>query len=118
MEIIAERLRTLREGIKLSQAKLARLAGSQQTSINRYEKQVNAPPHEVLLWYANYFDVSMDYIYGRTDKPQGINYTFKPKAITESSEIQRFVEMCFDPSSSINEKLKQTLVQLLEEDSK
>jgi len=116
--VFSERLRTLREGNKLSQAKLAKLAGTIQTNINRYEKQVNAPPHELLLWYADFFDVSMDYIYGRTDKPQGINYTFNPKTITDNTEMQRFVEMCFDPRSSINEKLKQTLVQLLEEGTK
>jgi len=117
-EIFSERLRSLREGVKLSQAKIARLVGTTQASINRYEKQVGLPPHETLLWYADYFDVSMDYLYGRTDKPQGINYSFNPKTITDNTEMQRFVEMCFDPRSSVNEKLKLTLLQLLEEDSK
>jgi len=115
MEIIAERLRTLREGVKLSQAKIAKLAGTQQTSINRYEKQVNAPPHETLLWYADYFDVSMDYIYGRTDKPQGINYKYHPKTFTDDADMRKFVEMCFDPKSSMNERLKNTLLEMLGE---
>jgi len=117
-EIFSERLRTLREGVKLSQSKIAKMVGTTQTSINRYEKQVGLPPHETLLWYADYFDVSMDYLYGRTDKPQGINYTFNPKTITDSAEMQRFVEMCFDPKSSVNERMKQTLLELLEEGTK
>ena len=66
MEILAERMRTLREGMKLSQAKMAKLVGTTQASINRYENHVGLPPHKTLLWYADYFDVSMDYIYGRT----------------------------------------------------
>ena len=108
----------MREGVKLSQAKIAKMVGTTQASINRYEKQVGLPPHETLLWYADYFDVSMDYLYGRTDKPQGINYTFNPKTITDSAEMQRFVEMCFDPKSSVNERMKRTLLELLEEGTK
>jgi len=114
-EIFSERLRTLRESVKLSQMKISKLVGTTQASINRYEKQVGLPPHETLLWYADYFDVSMDYLYGRTDKPQGINYSYNPKIITDSEEMKQFVEMCFDPRSSLNDKLKQTLLELLEE---
>jgi len=29
--------------------------------------------------------------------------------------MKQFVEMCFDPRSSLNDKLKQTLLELLEE---
>jgi transcriptional regulator with XRE-family HTH domain len=115
MEIFAERLRTLREGMKLSQAKVAALVGTTQTSINRYENQVGLPPHKTLLWYANYFDVSMDYIYGRTDKPQGELYEFRPKLMEDSAEMRQFIEMCFDPNSPMNDKLKQTLVEMLGE---
>ena len=114
-DIFSKKLRTLREGMKLSQAKIAKLVGTTQSSINRYEKQVGLPPHEILLWYADYFDVSLDYIYGRTNKPQGINYKFNPKVITDSTEMQQFVEMCFDPRSPMNDRLKQTLLELLEE---
>ena len=30
-------------------------------------------------------------------------------------EMERFIEMCFDPSSPMNERLKKTLVQMLSE---
>ena len=30
-------------------------------------------------------------------------------------EMERFVEMCFDPGSPMNERLKKTLVQMLSE---
>ena len=114
-EIFAERMKTLREGMKLSQLKIADLVGTTQSSINRYEKQVGLPPHETLLWYADYFDVSMDYLYGRTDKPQGKLYKYRPKVIEDSSEMKQFVEMCFDPNSSMNDRLKQALFEILEE---
>ena len=79
MQIMAERLKILRESIKLSQKKVGALVGTTQASINRYENEIGAPPHKTLLWYADYFDVSLDYIYGRTDQPQGKLYDFQPK---------------------------------------
>lgn len=115
MRILAERMRTLREGVKLSQAKVAALIGTTQASINRYENEIGLPPHKTLLWYADYFDVSMDYIYGRTDQPQGKLYDYRPKIIEDNEEMRRFVEMCFDPNSSINDRLKQTIIEMLGE---
>lgn len=115
MKIVGERLRTLRDGIKLSQTKLANIIGTTQACINRYETDVSSPPLTVLLWYAEYFDVSLDYIFGRTDKPQGKLYEYKPKIAEDSEEMRRFVEMCFDPNSPMNERLKETLLQMLGE---
>lgn len=118
MGIVGERLRALREGVKLSQAKIAAIVGTSQVSINRYENGTGTPPLKVLLWYADYFDVSLDYIFGRTDKPQGKLYEYKPKIIENNVEMQRFVEMCFDPKSPMNDKLKHTLIKMLEEGKK
>ena len=69
---------------------------------------------ELFRRYADYFDVSLDYIFGRTDKPQGATYTFKPKITPEREEMRRFIEMCFDPQSPINGKLKETLLRMME----
>ena len=69
MQILGERLKALREGMKLSQQKVADMIGCPQTSIYRYENGTYTPSAEALLWYADYFDVSLDYIFGRTDKP-------------------------------------------------
>jgi len=117
-EIFAERLRKLREGVRMSQAQIATLVGTTSASIGRYENQIGYPPHKTLLWYADYFDVSMDYLYGRTDKPQGKHYEFQPKVIEDSVEMRQFIEMCFDPSSSMNDRLKQTLIEMLGEAKK
>ena len=115
MQILAERLKSLREGVKMSQTQIANLLGTTQTSIYRYETETGLPPHKTLLWYADYFDVSMDYIYGRTDKPQGQLYEYRPKALEDSAEMRQFIEMCFDPSSPVNDRLKQTLIEMLGE---
>lgn len=116
MEIIAKRIRILREGIGLSQTKLATDLEATQSSINRYENNQTAVPAELLLRYADYFDVSLDYIFGRTDKPQGGLYKFKPKGMPEKRELRQFIEMCFDPESPMNERLKEALFRIMEEE--
>ena len=115
MDIMARRLRTLREKMGMSQAKLAKEIGVTQASVNRYETARVTPPAEVLLFYADRFDVSLDYIFGRTEKPQGKLYNYQPKPAVDSDEMRKFVEMCFDPKSPMNERLKQVLVDLLQQ---
>lgn len=122
MKEIAQRLKSLRESVNLSQAKIAALMNTTQASINRYENENSSPPLKVLLWYADFFDVSMDYIFARTDEPQGKLYEHKPKvveAITQDNkELKQFVEMCFDPNSPVSEQLKSILTKALEEQKK
>ena len=115
MKVLAERLRALRESVKLSQEKMGRLVGMKQSSVNRYESGQSDPSPETLLRYADYFDVSMDYIFGRTDKPQGTLYEYKPKFEQNDPVMQKFVEMCFDPMSPMQDRLKQALLDMLKE---
>ena len=115
MKVLGQRLRALREGIQLSQAKLSKLIGTSQVSVNRYENGTGSPPLTTLIWYADYFDVSLDYLFGRTDKPQGKLYEYKPKIEQTDPEMAKFVDMCFDPQSPMNDRLKQTLLEMLGE---
>ncbi|MDE5721987.1 MAG: helix-turn-helix domain-containing protein [Clostridia bacterium] len=115
-KIIGQRLRDLRQGVKLSQMKLCSLNGNiSQSALNRYENGISEVSNEVLLWYANYFDVSLDYIFGRTDNPQGKLYDYQPKVWQDNEQMQEFIEMCFDPSSAANAKLKEAVLKLLRE---
>ncbi len=114
MKQLGNRLRTLRESINISQSKLAEILGSTQSSINRYENGQATPTVALLRKYADYFDVSMDYIFARCDVPQGKLYQAVPPVSDDNPELQKFVEMCFDPGSPMNERLKNTLIRMLE----
>ena len=70
------------------------------------------------MQYADFFDVSLDYIFGRTDSPQGKLYNYQPKFMKNEKEIEEVIEMCFDPKSSANAKLKKALLELLQERKK
>lgn len=114
MKEVGKRLKALREGVGVSQVKLAEALGSTQSSINRHENGQSTPSVELFRRYADYFDVSLDYLFARTDKPQGVTYEFKPKATPDREEMRRFIEMCFDTESPMNEKLKETLFLMME----
>ncbi len=115
-KIIGQRLRELRQSVKLSQMKLCKLNGNiSQSALNRYENGITEVSNEVLLWYADYFDVSLDYIFGRCNEPQGKLYNYQPKIFENDERMQDFIEMCFDPSSAANVKLKEAVLKLLKE---
>lgn len=118
MEIVAERLRTLRGTVKLSQAKLAQALNLKQSAVNRYENDQSDPSYETLLRYADFFDVSLDYIFGRTDDPHGRTYDNQPKLEQGYPDMEQFIEMCFDPKSPMNARLRVTLKQMLADGEK
>jgi len=109
---VGERLKSLREGSGLSQTKIGTFNGINQSNLARYELGKASPPLQLLLWYADYFDVSMDYIFGRTDSPQGKLYNYNPRINANSEQLRQFIEMCFDPDSLVSEKLKSTMLEM------
>ena len=116
MPTIGTRLKELRATTGKSQQVFADLAGSTQSSINRFENNQSEAPYRVLRWYADYFDVSMDYIFGRTDSPQGKLYEYDPAVLknkmTNKADWEQFVEACFEEGSPLNAKLKESLIKM------
>ena len=64
------RLKELRKKRGISQLKLAMDLNMNQNSISRYETGEREADYETLLKFADYFGVSLDYLFGRTDKPE------------------------------------------------
>ena len=115
MEKIGQRMKELREASHLSQAEIAKICDSSQASVAKAENGKIAPSLKLLLKMADYFDVSMDYLCCRTDQPQGKLYECKPKMNVSREIMKKFIEMCFDPASPFNSKLKETLFQMMED---
>lgn len=65
-----QRLRDLREDKDLKQVQVAALLGIQQTVYSRYERGYQTIPVEHLLVLADFYNVSTDYILGRTNNPR------------------------------------------------
>lgn len=62
------RLKQLRQEKHISQIKLAIDLNMNQNSISRYENMEREADYATLILIADYFNVSLDYLLGRTEK--------------------------------------------------
>ena len=62
------RLRDLREDRDMSQAAMAMLLKCSQQTYSRYESHTTELPLESLIFLAEYYDTSTDYLLGITDQ--------------------------------------------------
>lgn len=63
------RLKELRKKSRISQVRLAIDLDTFQNTISRYETLERQADYEMLIAIADYFNVSLDYLFGRTDNP-------------------------------------------------
>lgn len=63
------RLKELREKRGMSQVRLAIELDLNQNTISRYESGAREADYRTLIAIADYFDVSLDYLFGRTNNP-------------------------------------------------
>lgn len=113
MKILGERLKQLREENGMTKVRIAELFDLPQSSIYRYENGSYSPTPETLLRYAELFDVSLDYLFGRTDNPQGKQFGYQPKT---DFEMQKIIESLFEPGTRMNRELKQSVLKILSEE--
>ncbi|MDD6269808.1 MAG: helix-turn-helix transcriptional regulator [Oscillospiraceae bacterium] len=65
-----QRLRDLREDMDMNQTQVAALLHTSQTVYSRYEIGFQTIPVEYLLILSEFYNVSVDYILGRTNKKE------------------------------------------------
>ena len=64
------RLKELRNNRGITQIALQMQTGIEQALISKFESGERTPPTETLLILADFYNVSIDYILCRTDKPE------------------------------------------------
>ena len=64
-----ERLKELRVSRNLTQKEIADSVGMAPVAYQRYEYGTREPAYQKLIALADYFDVSLDYLVGRSDDP-------------------------------------------------
>lgn len=75
MPTLADRLKELRKSKKLTQTELGKILGVGKTTISMYETNNSTPNDEIKMKISEYFNVSLDYLLGKTDIK---NYTEDP----------------------------------------
>ncbi len=69
MEQFPERLRRLRDRNGLKRYKLSELCGLSPDMVRKYENGESKPSIDALIIISDFFEVSTDYMLGRTDYP-------------------------------------------------
>ena len=65
-----QRIQDLRTEADMSQKQLSEILHISQRSYSHYETGSRNIPVEMLIRLANYYDISVDYLVGRTDKKE------------------------------------------------
>jgi transcriptional regulator with XRE-family HTH domain len=88
--MISKRLKSLREDKDMSQKDLAGAIGVSPSTIGMYESNKRTPDSEMLNRLADFFDVSVDYLLGRTDKqkPSTNKINMKKEVETIAAHLQ------------------------------
>lgn len=73
-----QRLRDLKEDKDLKQSSVAEVINVSENQYGRYERGENDIPFEKALILANFYNVSLDYIAGRTNDKKGFNKSDLP----------------------------------------
>lgn len=67
MEILSKRIKELRQDRNMTQRELAKLLHVQRATLAGYETKDRHPHLEIIVHIADIFDVTTDYLLGRTD---------------------------------------------------
>lgn len=65
-----EHLKSLRLSKNLTQKQLAECIGASERGIQNYELGQRKPTYDILIALAIFFNCSIDFLVGRTDKPE------------------------------------------------
>lgn len=67
---IPERIKELRVQNNVTQKQLAAILSVSEVSVQRFEYGTARPSLDTLIIISNYFNVSLDYLVGRSDNPK------------------------------------------------
>lgn len=102
-----DRLKLLREEKQLTQEELAVIFNVTDATINRYEKNQRQPDTGMLDRFADFFDVSTDYLLGRTEI-RNFNKNDLIVAVNRKALSQKIEE-------DVKKKLRDKIMKVLEE---
>lgn len=85
-DMLNQRLKSLRQEKKITQEQLAEIIGVERSSIGKYESPNKpvVPSSDIIIKLAEYFNVSVDYLLGREEKPSEINSDSLSQKIIET----------------------------------
>lgn len=109
------RLKELRKEQNITQSNLAKILNVTQDSISLWEKNKRVPDTQYIIQLADYFNVSADYLLGRSDDFGNVDV---PSDVKLSSEEQYALDMFRDLSNSNRKIILRNLFVMLDPSKK
>lgn len=100
MQSFSKRLSELRKSKKVTQKELADLLQVAVRTVQYYESEEKRPDYEGLVKLADFFDVTIDYLVGRSDDP------IRPEAASgevpaEQAEFLKWIEENLEATAAL-----------------
>lgn len=102
MATLGSRMRALRLENGLTQGELSKVINVSTASISSYEKDNATPELQSIHKLADYFEVSADYLLGRSD----IRNPYQPKVLAAHSEADEFSQADLDDIERVLEMIR------------
>lgn len=101
---MVKNLKTIRNKNGISQQTLAAAIGLTQQSVNMYENHKIEPDIDTLIKIADYFNVTVDYLIGRTDENDNV---LSPNSLSDRySKLNKSEKICIETLIDTYIKLK------------
>ena len=95
-------LRTLMEERCKTQENIAKMTGKTRQTVSQYVNGISEPGYDVLVKIADYFDVSLDYLLGRTSDPNRAPCAIDELGLSlKAVETIKAIEMSDTPNGKI-----------------
>ncbi|MGL4761852.1 MAG: helix-turn-helix domain-containing protein [Sarcina sp.] len=114
IKLFAERFKKLRLEKEINQKDLSKILQTSTSTIGMWEQGRRSPDKEMLVKIADYFDVSIDYLLGRTDSKHSIDDFEFFSEFTVNDDVRKNLplEQALEISMMKNDKEK--ILQLFE----
>ena len=101
-----DRLKKLREKTGLSQKEMTSRLNINRSTYARYELSQTQPDYDTLKLLANYFDVTIDYIIGRSEHPK----LTEKEDVDADDQVKELMELLKDKPDAERKRLEERIL--------
>ncbi len=93
--MVGKRIRQLRKEKGVTQNELSNFLGLTPKMISFYELEKRYPPHDIILKISDFFNVSTDYLLGKSDvkKPEKIVSDYDSLSEESKKQLEKYIEL-------------------------
>jgi transcriptional regulator with XRE-family HTH domain len=110
MSKFSERLKELRKSKGLSQEELAERLNIKRSALGNYEQGLREPDNDTLESIADFFNVDIDYIFGRKDTTTFVSNSF-PEFELEHIELLKLYTSLSDENKKLVLNMMRSLIK-------